>query len=424
MTPDLYNAVVQQEGFSTIIGRFINDLDIPVVQYNIMGQEVWKWFTLLLAVIVGILFKRCLAFIIERIQYLSNRTSNHFDDLIISSTKNHLAWAIVFIFWYLCAINVGLSQGLKESLVYILKVLLFYQAVSATYSISKHTAEFIKIIAQSFKLNFDKSLVAIVSRTIRAIIIILAPLVALQNLGVNIMSLMAGLGLGGLAFALAAKDTASNLFGSLMILIDQPFRQGDWILVSGAEGTVEEIGLRSTRIRTFYDSMVTVPNSDIASTCIDNMGQRKYRRIKTTLGLTYETSPEQIEAFLEAIKTIIEAHPNTRKDYYQVVFTEFGASSLEILLYFFIQVEDWSRELVVKQNIFLDIIRAANELRVNFAFPTTTLHIDSYTDEKQKEPEKPIDELKNIALSYKQKSMPKGAGLYEPLFEKLSNESK
>ena len=167
------------------------------------------------------------------------------------------------------------------------------------------------------------------------------------------------------------------LFGSIMILTDRPFRIGDWVLVDKIEGTVEEIGFRSTRIRTFYNSLVSVPNSVVANTNIDNMGARKYRRIKTFFGITYDTPAERVESFLEGIKNIVKANPYTRKDYYHVVFNGYGDSYLEVMLYCFLEVPDWATELVQRQNIYLEVLRLARELGVEFAFPTRTLHVET-----------------------------------------------
>ena len=159
--------------------------------------------------------------------------------------------------------------------------------------------------------------------------------------------LVSGLGIGGLAVALAAKDTLANFFGSITIFVDRPFRMGDWIRTSAAEGTVEEVGFRSTRIRTFYNSVVSVPNSSLANSEIDNLGMREYRRLKTILNLTYDTSPEQMEAFVEGIKAIVKANSNFRQDYYEIHFHAFGAHSLDVLVYVFFSV------LILSYNVII-----------------------------------------------------------------------
>ena len=200
----------------------------------------------------------------------------------------------------------------------------------------------------------------------------------LQNNGYNVASLIAGLGIGGLAIALAARDTLANFFGSVTIFVDKPFRIGDWIKVAGVEGTVEEVGFRSTRIRTFYNSLVSVPNSNISNNEVDNLGLREYRRLLTTLNLTYSTTPEQMEAFVEGIKAIVKSNPHFRQDFYEVHFNAFGAHSLDVMIYVFFKVPDWSTELQQKHNFFLEVLKLAKEVGVEFAFPTQTLHVDSF----------------------------------------------
>jgi MscS family membrane protein len=149
------------------------------------------------------------------------------------------------------------------------------------------------------------------------------------------------------------------------------------VKIGDTEGIVEVVGFRSTRVRTFYNSLVTVPNAHFTESAIDNIGLRQYRRVKTTLGLTYDTAPEQIQAFVEGIRAIIVANPHTRKDYYEIHFNDFGAHSLDIMVYLFLRVDSWSDELRERHNILLEILRLAKELEVDFAFPTQTLHLDT-----------------------------------------------
>jgi MscS family membrane protein len=196
-----------------------------------------------------------------------------------------------------------------------------------------------------------------------------------DNMNINVTSLLAGLGLAGMAFALAAKDMVQNLFGSITVLLDRTFTVGDWILVDGSEGTVEQIGFRSTRIRTFYNSKVTIPNSKFITAAVDNMGERRYRRLSTKLGLTYDTPPDKIEAFCEGIRELVRQHPYMRKDYFHAYFNGYGPSSLDILVYVFWETPDWSTELRERHRFLLDILRLAQRLGVEFAFPTQTLYM-------------------------------------------------
>ena len=165
------------------------------------------------------------------------------------------------------------------------------------------------------------------------------------------------------------------LFGSFTVLIDRPFEVGEWVVTNEIEGTVESVGFRSTRIRTFYDSVITLPNSLLTTTSVDNMGSRKYRRVKTFLGVQYDTTPEQMDAFCEGVRELIRRHPYTRKDYYHVYFNQFSDSSLNILLYCFLDCPDWAIELRERHRLFNDILRLGKQLKIEFAFPTRTLHM-------------------------------------------------
>ncbi|MFI4883390.1 MAG: mechanosensitive ion channel family protein, partial [Phycisphaerales bacterium JB064] len=191
----------------------------------------------------------------------------------------------------------------------------------------------------------------------------------------EVLPLLTGLGIGGLAVAFAAKDTIENFFGSIAVIADRPFEVGDWVKVDDVEGTVEELGLRSTRIRTFYDSLVTVPNATLVRAVVDNFGRRRYRRFSTHLALPYGTPPEKIEAFCEGVREIIEKHPKTRKDVYHIYLNRFGDSSLDVLVYIFHECPDWATELAERQRFMLDVLRLAEDVGVEFAFPTRTLHV-------------------------------------------------
>ncbi|MEM0983096.1 MAG: mechanosensitive ion channel domain-containing protein, partial [Planctomycetota bacterium] len=196
-----------------------------------------------------------------------------------------------------------------------------------------------------------------------------------ESLEVEILPLLTGLGIGGLALGLAAKDSIENFFGSIAVIFDSPFEVGDWVEINGHEGTVEAIGLRSTRIRTFYNSLISVPNATLVRAVVDNYGRRQYRRYTTRLNLTYGTPPDKIEAFCEAVREIVRLHPYTRKDSFHVYMNGFGAHSLDVLVYIFFKCPDWATELRERQRFILDVIRAADAVGVDFAFPTQTIEM-------------------------------------------------
>ena len=200
-------------------------------------------------------------------------------------------------------------------------------------------------------------------------IIVIGVVQILWTHGVNVSGLAAGLGLGGLAFALAAKDTVENIFGAIAILIDQPFRIGDNISMGGLTGTVEHIGLRSTRIRTPENSLVALPNSKIISSHVDNLGARTSLRVRTMLNLPLSTPPSSIEALCGGIRAILMSHPHCVKDSIVVHFTEFNYASLGVLVQFNISLQTWAEEQKRKEEVFLAITRLIHELGLSLAVP-------------------------------------------------------
>jgi MscS family membrane protein len=231
--------------------------------------------------------------------------------------------------------------------------------------------------------SIDSQLIRLVLRLLTIIVAVAILVAGADRVGLPAYSVLAGLGVGGLAVALAAQQTLANLLGSLIIMFEKPFSIGHWIRLKDIEGIVETVGFRSTRIRTFYNSLVTIPSSQLVNSTVDNLELREYRQVKTVLNLTYDTQAGKIEEFLEHIKQILLDHPDTRKDNIQVVLYDFGPHSLDILLNFFLKAPDRETELIERQRILLDILRLAEATDVKFAFPTQTLHIENMPAQNQ-----------------------------------------
>ena len=247
--------------------------------------------------------------------------------------------------------------------------------VWAAYRVVDVISRVLEARAQRTQSKFDDLLVPLVRKSLKVFIIVFGVIFIADNLDLPIASLLTGVGIGGLALALAAQDLVKNFFGSFMVIFDKPFNVGDWVTIGDVEGTVAEVGFRSTRVRTFYNSLVTVPNANLINAAIDNYGARQYRRWSTRLGITYDTPPDKIEAFCEGLRELIRRHPETRKDYFEVHFNAFGAAALEIMVYMFFVTPDWSAELAARHRLGIDILRLAHELGVEFAFPTQTLYL-------------------------------------------------
>jgi len=277
--------------------------------------------------------------------------------------------------WYWGTKLIGLPPATLGILLVVLKLFTVYAAVWTAFAIIDVAAKYLAKQALRTDTKFDDLLVPLVSKSLKILATCIGLITTAQTFELPILGLVGGLGLGGAALAFASKDAVANFFGSVTVLFDRPFEVGDWIVTEGAEGTVETVGFRSTRIRTFYNSLVTLPNSHLTTAAVDNMGRRRYRRIKTTLGVQYNTTPDQLEAFCEGIRELIRRNPNTRKDYFHVYFNDFGANSLDIMLYCFVQCPDWGSELNTRHQLLSDIVRLADKLGVQFAFPTRTLHM-------------------------------------------------
>ena len=202
-----------------------------------------------------------------------------------------------------------------------------------------------------------------------------------QLLGYSVSSLLAGLGIGGLAVALALQDTLSNFFGSIFIFLDRPFSVGDWIKIGDVEGTVEQVGFRSTRIRTWPATLVSIPNKTMASGTIDNRSKMPKRRVHQTVGVTYETTADQMEQAVRAIRDIITNDDGVDKEFIVVRFTDFGDSSLKIMLYYFTKAVAFADHLAIKERINLAVMRALRGMGLSIAFPTHTVYFEGQVAE-------------------------------------------
>ncbi len=215
-------------------------------------------------------------------------------------------------------------------------------------------------------------------KTILKIIVWIMGIFYILNYYLNVdpTALIAGLSIGGLALALAAQDTVKNFLGSAIILIDKPFEVNDWIQFDTYEGIVEEVGIRSTRVRSFEDSVIYVPNSNISSDVLNNKGLRKFRRYRTTLGVEYDTPPDIIDTYVEKLIEIIKNHPDTVKYNYEVHLYDLSESSIDILFNCFFSVPDSSAEFRARHQLISEILKLSRDMGVEFAFPSRSLYIE------------------------------------------------
>jgi MscS family membrane protein len=222
--------------------------------------------------------------------------------------------------------------------------------------------------------RLDDQLVPLLRKTLKVFITIIIGVMVIQNLGYSVTSIIASLGIGGLALALAAKDAVANFFGSIVVFTDQPFHVDDWIEVGEISGVVEEVGFRTTLVRTFEKSVATIPNQVFTSSTIINHSRRPVRRIKMTIGLSYDTTPDQLDAFTAEVKKTISETAGLTEAFY-VYFESFGDSSLNVLLQCFADTTEFAVYMELKEKLMLEIMRVVDRQGLEIAFPTQTLHL-------------------------------------------------
>lgn len=353
--------------------------DLPAsLRVEVAGVAVWRLIGLLLLLLAaGVIGRLTEILVVRGLRRLLQRFTTDWDARI---EERLLRWLNVLASSGLVAMlvpNLGLPVRLNLVIIAGAKIGACVAAVLIANAMVDLGCDAWSRRAAGTETRMDDQLIPLLRRASKILVAVIGVLFVLQNLDVNVGSVLAGLGLGGLAFALAAKDTLGNFFGSLVIFADQPFQIGDWVVIGSTEGTVEEVGFRSTRVRTFYDSLVTLPNGMVATAIVDNMGRRKRRRFKTQIGLTYDTTPDQMTAFVEGVRASLLASPYTRHDAFEVHFHSLGAHSLNVLVYCFFGVAAWTEELKGRQSLLLEWMRLAEELGVSFAFPTQTLHVET-----------------------------------------------
>lgn len=308
---------------------------------------------------------------------LTNRTKNRLDNYLVMAIEKPLMLFFIALGVYLALIYLPLSM---ETNFWISRIFRSTLVILVAYALCNLVSSYGIIVIEMSNLvsiKIDKILVPFLSKVLKFIIIVLALSVILQEWEYDINGFIAGLGLGGLAFALAAQQTLANVFAGIVIITDKPFSIGDWILTPSVEGTVEDINFRSTRIRTFAQAVVVVPNSTLASEPITNWSRMGKRRITFNLGVTYDTSREKLEKCLGEIRGMLNNHPGVHPETVLVYFDSFGDSSLDIFLYFFTNTTNWEEFLKVKEDVNFRIMSILEKEEVEIAFPSTSIYFEN-----------------------------------------------
>ncbi len=362
------------------------DQIITWLEYDFFGIAVWVYAAAFGAILAGFIAKKIVSMILNRFLKAAKKTRFQLDDVLIGATIKPAEWGALLGGLFI-ALNV-LPVPTEP-----VNIRRFIQAVTSGFSIALVIWFSIRLVDGLMELwtrkaaetdtKLDDQLVPIVRRSAKVFLFIIGLVLVLQNMGYSVGSLLAGLGIGGVALAMASKDTVANLFGSLVIFLDKPFQIGDWIELNDIEGTVEVVGLRTTRVRTFANSLITIPNMMFTTEAINNWSRMKKRRIKMSLGVTYSTAPDQLNNLVNKIREIVEADDNILNDFYLVNFDNFGPSSLDILVYCFTVTTNWAEFLQAKQELMLRIMHVVEEMGLSFAFPSRSIYVESMPGEPE-----------------------------------------
>lgn len=359
-------------------------------QTKILGLALWQYlglaFLLVIAFLLYILLTGVLNPLVSRLSK-SELYPSLVSPKIIGRITRYLSIFLIMRVFQIFLPTIQLPPDSAAFAITTIKVISITMVVLIILKILDIVLLYTEQATKKTESKLDEQLMPIIKRSLQAIIIFGGLMACLSVLKVNIQALLAGLSIGGLALALAAQDTLKNLFGSLTIFLDKPFQIGDWINFSDVDGTVEEVGFRSTRVRTFANSLVYVPNGKLADMVVNNYGLRVYRRFSTKLTIVYSTPPPLIEKFIEGLKQLVLTHPKTLKDRHEVYLNDLSANSLDILFYIFFDVKNWSEELKARHEILLAALELASQLGVQFAYPSTSIYIEDFpgnTSNKQK----------------------------------------
>jgi len=354
----------------------------PMLSYDIWGVPLANliaalFFSVLILLMRKLFTRVCLAFF----QKAAKRTKTYYDDRIISALKAPIRFAFVLV-----AIHVFFLLSFIQSdfITKILDTLVVFTLFWMILDIVEALREAVYKLTSRFNPDLSKEIGSFILAILKVLIGGVGLAAMLTVWGINVTALIASLGLGGLAFALAAKDTASNLFGSFALLVDKSIRIGEWVKVGGVEGVVEDVGMRTTKIRSFDKSLISVPNQLVATQPIENFSRRGIRRIKMHIGLTYGTTSEQLVAIKNEIETMLRNHEGiSQKDTLLVYFDAFGASSLDIFIYTFTATANWAKYLEIKEDVHLKIMQIVEQNGSSFAFPSQSIYVESMPEKSE-----------------------------------------
>ncbi len=366
---------------------------MPAFMRNrVVGLEAWQWLGLLACTIVGIAVWRGIALLLASTAgRLIRRRWTSLTDLEVRRGFNPVGMLLMAILWLYALTWLGLPLWMHTVLLVGARLIAVLATVLSIFGLLELGMLSLRKRASMADSTIDLLLVPLVRTSMRIVIAVVAISVFASNFDVEITGLLAGLGLGGVAIALAAKDTLGNFFGSLTVILDKPFRAGDWVKIGTVDGKVEEVGLRSTRIRTLDDSLVTMPNLVLTATAVENLGMRRWRRWKGTIQLDQSTSPEQIERFCDGILELVKARPATmHQDRATAALHGFSSGAFDVLLVVAFEAPDTPTENLLRHEFALEILKLAKRLGIEFASGSQTVVVPPVEQSPPKVPRDPL----------------------------------
>lgn len=313
--------------------------------------------------------------VFKTLKVFASKTETTLDDKLFPALEGPTK-GLIFVVGTLMAFKVLKLAPQVDSAVGIaykiaFPAVIFWGVIRALDAIVEHLGEVAKAKGMGIA-----AFLPLIKKTVIGVFIILATLTIIQSFGYDVKTFVAGLGIGGLAFALAAQDTIANLFGSFVVAIDQPFKVGEFVRIGSHEGTVEDIGMRSTKLRTPARTLIAIPNRTVANEAIVNITRMPQRRVDQIIGLTYDTNEEKMCEIVGDIRNILTSDPEVHPQTIVVNFVNYNSSSLDIQMLYFTSNPDWVKHMETRERINLRIMRAVKERGLSMAFPTQTLHLD------------------------------------------------
>ena len=343
-----------------------------IFNYSTAGIPLGRLAVSLAIVFAAFVLRAVLKSILEK----TGRKTLGFAGALARDLIKPASFLVVFLGVY-AAINIhsippSAKEWVERIFLFILTVNVIWFLMRAIDAVAEQTAT----VAEGTESRMDDQIIPILRKLAKFVLVAIGIVFYMQSNGYPVSGILAGMGIGGLAMALAAQDSISGIFASVVIFLDKPFMVDDFVEVNGVVGTIEEIGIRSTRIRTIEKTLVTLPNKEIMDSNINNYSKRPMRRTETTVGVTYDTTPEQMKSLLEELKRMLVEDKDVDNDNIYVNFTGFGNSSLNVDMKYFITTVDYREWLDKREDVNLKIMEVVYGLGLDFAFPSTTVYLE------------------------------------------------